>query len=86
MNLPADSVFHGEQSRSAARSPITSVHPRRDSVSRHGCAVASEPASEGLREESSRLDRLPVAKQTDAIGSRRELVALLGHNQRANKE
>jgi hypothetical protein len=86
MSLPADSVFHGERSRSAALSPFTSVHPGRGSVSRHGCAVASEPAIGGLREESSRLDRLPVAKQTDAIGSRRELVALLGHNQRANKE
>ena len=52
-------------SRRVAALRRTSVDHKRASLSgllsRDGCAVASESALGGLREESSRLDRLPVA-------------------------
>ena len=70
MSRSALPIFPGEQPQYGLGSPMTSVRPCAGLLSHDGCAVASQPASWSLREESSWLDRLPVAN--DGVEGRRD--------------
>jgi hypothetical protein len=63
-------ISPGEQPQYGLRSPMTSVHPCAGLLSHDGCAVARQPASWSLREESSWLDRLPVVNDRRRGSSR----------------
>jgi hypothetical protein len=71
VRLPSSTIFHGGAPRIPREAARDRRAFRRGPVVPCGCAVASEPASGGLPEESSRLDRLPLQTNDFGVSRRR---------------